>query len=169
MTKPDLTDLSVQDLLELHGELLEELKRRRVCRSSNNPVADYTEWLVASALSLKLSGNSQSGYDAVDTAGNRFQIKGRRLASPSDPPQLSVIRDLEKNKFDYLVAVIFDARFRVNYAAQVPHAVVQRRAVFNTHQRGHILHLKRIILEDEGVKDLTTSFRAHALRPSNLT
>jgi hypothetical protein len=49
MTEGDLKleVLSTRELLSLFARILEELRRRKVVRSSNNPVADYTEWLVA--------------------------------------------------------------------------------------------------------------------------
>lgn len=121
-----LEELTLAELLVLHADIGSELQRRGVCRTANNPVGDYTEWLVARRLGLRLDGNSQAGFDATDETGIRYQIKGRRLAKPKAPPQLSVIRNLANASFHYLIDVIFDARFQVAYAAQVPHAVVAR-------------------------------------------
>src|SRR5579871_5491250 len=104
-----LEDLTLGELLALHADIGSELERRGVCRTANNPVADYTEWLVARKLGLQLDGNSQAGFDATDEAGTRYQIKGRRLAKPKAPPQLSIIRNLSDASFHYLIGVIFDA------------------------------------------------------------
>lgn len=156
----ELSEMDVPALLDLHGQLIEELRHRGVCRTSNNPVADYTEWLVARTLKLSLDGNSQAGYDATDTHGRRYQIKGRRRTPHNSSVQLSVIRNLPQFRFDYLIGVVFDHRFGVDYAAQVPHAVVLERASHNTHQNGHILHLKRSLFDEPGVVDLTSVLRA---------
>ena len=83
---------TVSDLLRLYTEVLEELRRRGVTRSSNNPVADYTEHIVAAKLGLKLSNNSASGFDALDADGRRYQIKGRRLTPQNPSTELSAIR-----------------------------------------------------------------------------
>lgn len=73
------------ELLRAYTELMDELRSRGICRSSNNPVADYTEWLVAKKLSLELRGNSASGYDAVDETGRRYQVKGPYTPEPVNP------------------------------------------------------------------------------------
>ena len=154
-----LEALTLAEILALHADIGTELQRRGVCRTANNPVADYTEWLVARKLGLRLDGNSQAGFDATDEARIRYQIKGRRLAKSTAPPQLSVIRKLAATSFDYLIGVIFDARFQVSYAAQVPHSVVTRLSVYNAHQNGHVMHLKPSIFIESGVIDLTAKMR----------
>jgi hypothetical protein len=68
----DLHNLSVPRLLELFGQILEELRQRGVVRSSNNPICDYAEWLVARSMGLSLESNSQKGYDATDPNGIRY-------------------------------------------------------------------------------------------------
>lgn len=50
----DLTQLSVPDLLKLSSQISEELRRRLIVRSSNNPSGDYAEWLFAKAFSWTL-------------------------------------------------------------------------------------------------------------------
>ncbi|MGE0273690.1 MAG: hypothetical protein AB7H88_11740 [Vicinamibacterales bacterium] len=81
---------SLAEVLKLHCEVLEELRRRGITRSANNPVADYTEVLVAAALELDLEAPSSSGYDAIDKRGRKYQIKGRRIAAGHH--QLSSVR-----------------------------------------------------------------------------
>jgi hypothetical protein len=155
-----LEALSLAELLHLHASIGEELKRRGVCRTGNNPVADYTEWLVAEKMWLRLDGNSKAGYDATDDVKTRYQIKGRRLTNPKAPPQLSVIRNLPEGPFDYLIGVIYDSFFRITYAAQVPCDVVARLAVYNPHVNGHVMQLKRSIFTEPGVIDITAQLQA---------
>ena len=45
-----------------------------------------------------------TGYDAVDAAGCRYQIKARRLTPQNKSRQLGVVRKLEQTEFDYLIA-----------------------------------------------------------------
>jgi hypothetical protein len=56
--------MSPAGLLKLHGAVSAELRRRGICRSGNNPVADYAEGLVALRLGLRLAPNSTAGFDA---------------------------------------------------------------------------------------------------------
>ena len=50
----DAKNLEEKELLELYGKLMEELRRRKLVRSSNNPVSDYAEKIVCEKLGLSL-------------------------------------------------------------------------------------------------------------------
>lgn len=153
--KKNLPKLSEKDLLILHADINEELKSRKVVRTRNNPVGDYTEWVVANALDLELATNSSTGYDGIDKNGVRYQIKGRRITPDNKSRQLSAIRKLEDNDFDYLVVVIFDRNYKILEAVMMPHEVVGEYATYKKHVNAHILHLRGAILEDSRVTHIT--------------
>lgn len=150
----ELYRLSEVELLKLHASIIDELKARKVVRTKNNPVGDYTEWLVSNALSLQLSNNSASGYDGIDKKGIKYQIKGRRITPENNSRQLSAIRNLEGKNFDFLIAVIFDKDYKILNAVMIPHEVVEEYATYKKHVNGHILHLRAAILEDSRVRDI---------------
>jgi hypothetical protein len=150
----DLKELSVIELLRLHSSVIDELRRRRIVRTKNNPIGDYTEWIVSKGMGLNLAGNSSAGYDGIDVNGTRIQIKGRRITPNNKSRQLSVIRDLDKKKFDYLAGVIFDKNYEIIDAVLIPHSVVGNYADYREHVNGHILHLKGAILCDPVVKSI---------------
>ena len=154
MRKPDLTSLTPVNLLRTHTSIVEELKRRDIVRTSNNPIAGYTEWLVSSKLGLHLEGNSKSGYDATGRDGSRYEIKGRRITSKNSSTQLSVIRNLAKAQFDFLIGVLFDEHYSVVYAAKIPRGLVIKHSKFNRYQNGHIIFLRENILKLPGVIDI---------------
>ena len=81
MNAIDLSDQTPMQLLQMFAAVIDELKRRGLVRTINNPVADYTEWLVMSKLKLNLLGNSVSGCDATGCDGKKYQIKGRRVSA----------------------------------------------------------------------------------------
>lgn len=118
----------------------------------NNPTGDYAEWLVASALGLKLANNSAAGYDAETATGVRVQIKARRVSPHNSSRQLGVIRNLEKQGFDELVAVIFSESYDVVEAVSVPHAVIAEYSTYRQHVNGHVLHLRGALLSDNRVR-----------------
>ncbi|HOP79619.1 MAG TPA: hypothetical protein PLZ21_03540 [Armatimonadota bacterium] len=142
---------SVNQLLKLYADVLVELKKRNVVRSSNNPVSDFCEWLVADSLGLTLQPNSTSGFDALDSEGKRYQIKARRQTATNTSRQLGVIRNLEVQKFDYLIAILFNMDFSILEAYQIPHGVIGKHARYSEHQIGHILVLRGAILSADGV------------------
>lgn len=156
----DLQHHTVSQLLTLHSAVLTELRRRRVCRSANNPTGDFAEWLVAERLGLTLETNSAKGFDAVDAAGTRYQIKARRREIGSRPTRLSPIRGLEALSFDVLIAVMFEPDWTVKFAARIPHAVVGEVATFKDYVNGHVMHLRTGLLTRPGVQDITEALRA---------
>lgn len=125
-------------------------------RSSNNPTGDYTEWLVAERLGLRLKKNSEKGYDATAADGIKYQIKGCKLSASNARAQLSVIRDLGKQEFDFLIAVVFEVDRRVKCAAKIPHAAILGEAKHRKHMNGHVLYVRPSLLEIPGVENVTS-------------
>lgn len=154
----NIQSLNTKDLLALYSNILEELLSRKVVRTANNPVADYAEYLVADKMNLTLANNSNSGYDALDKDGGRYQIKSRRFNNHRQPRQLGVIRDIEKNNFDFLIAVLFDFNFNALEVYKIPKDVITEYARFSIHQRGHILTLNGKILSDKRIITLNNLF-----------
>lgn len=157
-----LKDQPADLLLRLFAETLEELRRRKIVRSSNNPVADYAERIAAHALRLQLIGKSGAGHDGEDASGGRYQIKGRRVTPHNDSRQLSFMRNLDARPFDYLVGIIFDAEFRIHRACVVPFDVVQKRAAFSKHVNAHRLLLRDEVWSVPGVRDVTAEMISSA-------
>lgn len=161
---PDLSAVSTPGLFRFYSSILIELHRRKVVRSTNNPVADYAECLTAHAFNLELAGKSETGYDARDRGGLRYQVKARRLTSHNKSRQLGFIRHLGPGEepFDYLVGILFDVNFAVTRAVLIPLAVVRERVAW-----AEPVKAWRLILSDStwalpGVQDITASIRKAA-------
>jgi len=148
----NLKTMEIKELLILQASITDELKDRKVVRTKNNPLGDYTEWLVGTALGLELQTNSKAGYDGITENGIRVQIKGRRITPENKSRQLSAIRKYEEKDFDDLAAVIFDENFEIIDAVLIPHEVVGEYASYREHVNAHILILKGPILCDPRVK-----------------
>jgi hypothetical protein len=117
-------------LLALWADISEELRRRGITRSANNPVADYAERLVAEATRGTIQPPSTTGFDVKTPSGKRIQVKARRKSPYSTPRHFSAIRDIDKHGFDVLVGVVFRSNFTVEQAWQLLWAAVRRHAVF---------------------------------------
>ena len=155
-----LSKLSVSDLLRLQASAIEELRARAVVRTGNNPVGDYTEWLVAKALGLTLEANSSAGYDATAPDGRRIQIKGRRVTPTSKSRQLGAIRNLGKRDFDELVAVIHDVDFGIVEAVMIPHALISEFGTYRPHVNAHTLSVGGALLADPRVRNIREELQA---------
>ena len=150
----EYSTLTESELLLMHANVIDELHRRGVVRTGNNPLGDYTEWLVCDRLCLKIEPNSRASFDGVDCNGIRYQIKGRRSKLPTGNVQLSVIRNLESKGFDYLIAVVFNSDYTIRFAAKIPHSVVSEVAKYRTHVNGHVPVIRETVFEREGVVDI---------------
>lgn len=150
-----ITALSTVELLQSYAAIINELRARGVMRTKNNPVADYSEWLVSNALGLELERNSRAGYDAVGPDNTRYEIKGRRITPDNRSTQLSAIRNLEAKSFDFLIGIIFEADFSIKFAAKVPQTVVGEIARYSKHTNSHIMILREAIFDDERVENIT--------------
>lgn len=137
--KGNLTKLSPVRLLRNHFKTIEELRKRGIIRTRNNPVSGYAEWLVHKKMGFSLTGNSTRGVDAIDKNGRKYEIKARHLVSSSSSRQLGVIRDLKKRQFDVLIAVMFDRDFNVENAYVIPHGIIEKYARYSRHQNGTFL------------------------------
>jgi len=153
----DMEALSASSLLRMHVSALDELRRRGVVRTANNPTGDLAEYLFCRAFSWERADNSQKGFDATD-GDKRFQIKGRRMDSWNTSRQLSAIRSPEA--FDALAAVLFDKDYGVQRAAVIPSVVVRERLRFSVHTNSHIFMLSDGVWENERVDDVTTELRS---------
>lgn len=147
-----LNELTVKELLQFQASATNELRKRGVVRTQNNPLGDYTEWLVSKTLDLTLQTNSKAGYDGISKDGLRFQIKGRRITAMNGSRQLGAIRNYSSNDFDVLAAMLFDENFNVIEALLIPHEVVGDYASFRQHVNAHILMLQGPILSDPRVQ-----------------
>ena len=158
-----IEEMGVKDLLQLQASITNELKARRVVRTQNNPLGDYTEWLVAQALDLELETNSKAGYDAVSRSGIRIQVKkGRRVTPKNNSRQLSAIRKYMEKDFDELAAVIYDENFEIIDALLIPHEVVGEYSSYREHINAHVLILKGPILTDPRVKSIKEALLIYA-------
>ena len=156
----DLRNLTEKELLQHQAEILNELTQRGVIRTQNNPLGDYTEWLVANALGLELQPNARAGYDGLREDGARFQIKGRRITPANRSRQLSTIRNFEEGNFEYLAAVVYNEHFDVIEALLIPHEVVGEYAQYREYVNGHILHVRGAILVDQRVEHFENMLRS---------
>lgn len=142
-------------LLRQYDQVMRELRALGVTRSANNPVADFAEYLFCQAFGWEITPKSTKGHDAKDTAGNRFEIKARRLTQENGSRQLSAIRDLQGKHFDFLAGVLFNQDFTIFRAALVPWNVTVRRSSHVETTNSAKFILKDDVWETNGVKDVT--------------
>ena len=165
----DISNLSTQQLFELHSEIEDKLRKDEIICTANKPTGELAEFLFLKAYpKWKKAANSQAGFDAIGPAPNklRYQIKGRRLLKPNGSRQLSAIRNLEKGHFDFLAGLFFNRDYSIHRAALIPHRVLlslfkeRKHIAFQIHTNSHVFLLVENIWERPGVKDVTDKLRS---------
>ena len=149
----ELRTMSETELLQTHSGVITELRRRDVVKTENNPIGDYTEWLVCNRLMLQGQGSSKEAFDAIDAQGIRYQIKGRR--SSANSVQFSTIRNLQQHGFDFVIAIIFDEDYSVRLAVKIAYNAVPKLARYQAHVNGHNLILTSKAVEEDGIEDIS--------------
>src|SRR5271165_5795692 len=154
----------VYELLELHGAILEELRLRRIVRSSNGIIGDYAEYLFARAFGWELVGNSQIGYgyDARDADGHSYQIKSRRITPHNESRQLSPLRGLPEKGFDFLAGVLFNVDCSIYRGVILPHSVIEPRCRFSKHTDGWLFRLEDDVWQMPEARDVTLELKSAA-------
>ena len=155
----NLAALHSHELLRLYGDLLKELTRRGIVRSTNNPVAGVAEYLVVNALNLKRVPQSTKGYNATDHKNQKYEIKSRRLTQNNPSRMLGAMRECELGHFDFLAGVLFNEDFSLYKACLIPHKVVLAESRFREHVNAHILELDDELWHRPGVTDITADLR----------
>ena len=142
----------IKKLLQTHGNVIEKLVRLGVVKTRNNPIGDYTEWLVRRRMGLTEAPSNQKGFDATDDNGKRYQIKGRREEGPS--VQFSPVRDLKSRYFDFLITVAFNNDYSIRFAVMIPHEIVEEFAEYRQYVNGHLPILRDENAKHPGVTDI---------------
>lgn len=155
----NLSAMSEVELLRTHGAVIDELMRRKVVRTRNNPIGDYTEWLVCNSLQLEIQNSSKASFDGIDSSGTRYQIKGRR--SKSKNVQFSAIRNFHQNGFDFLIAVAFNEEYSIRFALKLTHSAVERYSKYRPHVNAHILMLDEAAINSEGIENIAWLLNGH--------
>jgi len=156
---PLVRDGTVSEVLALYAAALDELRERGIVRSANGPGGDYAELLCVRAFGWSRTANSVASYDAIDRANRKYQVKSRRIVTPKTSRQLSALRNLSQESFDFLAGVLFNGDFSVMRAAIIPHRIVAERSRFSAHTNSSIFFLDDTVWKIPDVRDITAELR----------
>lgn len=154
-SSPSFNRFTDQDLLQQYVNIMDELKSRGITRTDNIPTGDYGEKLACKAFGLKPTERSFKGYDAIGEDGTRYQIKARRADGQIGSKPLGIIRDLEDDQFDYLLAIIFSHEYLVRAAYLIPRKIVRKYSKRIERLNGWRIYLREPVLSERGVRDIT--------------
>jgi hypothetical protein len=155
----ELKSLSANELLSLSSQITQELRRRGILRTNNKPLGDYVEWLVSTKLNLTLAGSSNPEIDAVDSVGQRYQIKSRTIKNARRAKPLVQIRNLTEGSFDYLIMAYLNPLYDVEQCLLIPNETVLRYAKYSKHTNAFIFRATINLLSEPSIEDITDKLR----------
>jgi hypothetical protein len=154
MAVPNLKRLSVRELLAVWASSLRELKDRGVVRTSNNPIGDIAEELVALHYGGERGSFSQKTWD-VRVGDELLQVKALRRTGARGRRNLSPIRS--DDGYSAVVVVIFTEDLRVDTALRVPRKVVNELFPRRAHVNGRVILVGPRLLVHPGVQMIKLS------------
>lgn len=145
----------VRELLRQSNAAMEGLLEMGAVKNRNLPIEGIAQMIACACLDL--TPDNQTGYDAVDPAGRRYEIKGIR----TDENNAKTSHVSDPSCFHYLVLVVVDTDYRVRHIwkfAKDP--LVKNSHVFKWKDEGrsHVA-LNRDTSKVEGAQDILDKFR----------
>ena len=154
----ELTNMSPKELLILHGQILDELKKRGIAKTRNQPISEYSKWLVRNKLQLKDVQNPNEKYDGIDKDGYKYLVRSRQIID-NRPVRFSVIRNIEDRNFDFLVVVTFDKNCEITESYIIPIDFLLEEVEYNEHQNGYLLKLPQLNLNHNRIRIIKNILR----------
>jgi len=158
MTTGQLELVPLPELFARYGEILRELRRRRVVRTNDAPAGGWAEYLVCKYLAGTPAPNSEKSWDVLAPPHGRVQVKARVVFDPSNRSQRQ-LSSLRSFSFDVLAVVLFDDLLTVWRAVLLPVLEVQERARRDPHVNGHRLMATDALLNMGAATDVTEDLR----------
>jgi len=103
---------------------------------------DFVECYARDRFNLKLE--NKKGYDGVDKDGKRYQVKYTILSGISKQGRKKFshsLDNIQRDKFDYLIAVILDMNYSIIQVFKIPHDVVCKEGYL----RGNSFRIEKVI------------------------
>ena len=142
---------TAQHFISIHLQSREGLEQLGILRTKRLLQADYSEWLVAQWLDLQLLENPVAkGFDAKDSQGRKYQIKGRVIQTLGDNTSFD-FKTL-RTKFDFLVGVLLSPSIRLLGLIRVDYETVKELA--NRNRGRYSFRLNQQALNDPRVERL---------------
>ena len=156
--KPNLHDATVGDLLLLHHQVLEELRRRQVMLQTTNPTRELAVHLCCAALGWQRVKYTRRGYSAIGPDETYYEIRARhRNRHVRKFRRAFKDLNLATKTFDMLAGVIFTEDYQVDQAALIPWQVAKEQASLGA--AGYRLNLGRAVWGSPGVVNITEPLR----------
>jgi hypothetical protein len=155
----DLDKISNEELLKMYGDIIKELKERKIIRSKNI-VGDLGEYFAKSYYNstkglptLLLTDKSTANIDAVSNKGERYSIK--TVTSKTTGSFWGVSKEKNKKIFEYLIIVCLTDEYELDRIIEIDWDNFYKHIVFNKRMNNacHITITKSLIDDSKIIFD----------------
>ena len=131
-------------ILKRYFSCWEELKKARIIRT-NNLTADMGEYFACKKLKLKRAAIGNTGYDARDEKGSKYEVKTRKTRSADWVIDIFPLYNDEPYQFDYLVLVNLDYHYWLERIVVIPLRLVKK------YRRNSKIYFSEKLSDERGV------------------
>lgn len=149
----NLNNHSALELMQMYQYSITELERRTIIKRKDNLVSDYTIWLAANRMGMKLTYTK--GYDAQASNGRKVKIISFRNSINNQSSLIGVISDHELKFFDELLIVIYTFDFNVNLALIIPKKIILETNLFSRKLSGYALRINNSLTKNPNILDVS--------------
>lgn len=146
-----LNHLTADELLQMNQYTLDELERRSILKVGDNPISEYTLWLVKNKMNAKSVSSEFAGYNVRTPDRKKIHILAKRNKLKNHSAILGVISERELRKVDDVLAVIYNEDMSIHTALIIPVHVIEKIGVYNKFQKGYTLRINAGIISDANV------------------
>lgn len=111
-------DDKIKKLLLNYRDILNQLRNLGGIRTGK-VVGDYGEYIASKKLNLELQKSTNKGYDAIDSAGKKYEIKSRK-ATHYNKPGVFRVKEEQLQSSDFLIYVEFDDVWNLFRLLKIP-------------------------------------------------
>jgi len=152
----EIKGLSNKKLIETYGNIIHELKERKIIRSKNL-VGDLGEYLAINhycntpgLVKLQFAPPSTKNIDAISINGERYSIKSTSSGTTSvfyglNSPESSQI---DSQKFEYVLLVMFDDSYRLKRINEITWEKFLKHKRWHSRMKAWNLSVTNSLLED---------------------
>ncbi|MBU9828449.1 hypothetical protein J1779_00665 [Rahnella sp. FC061912-K] len=158
----NLQDLTAFELLQINQLSLDELERRNILKIRNNPLHDYTNWLVNNKMNMKPISSNSEGYDLKTSDGRKVMIIAKRNLLNNNSTMLGVISEKLLKNIDETIAVIYHKDLSIQSAVIIPSGVIYKLGVYNHLQKAYAIRVDTKLVCDPNVVDVKLLLCEHS-------
>lgn len=151
----NLNDLTNLELLQISQYALDELELRSVLKKRNNPIDEYTLWLVENKLKMRSIPLDQEGYYARSLDGRNINIIAKTHQLKNSSSIVGFISERDLKLIDDVMLIIYNSKYYVTLALIIPRDSIIELGIYNKLKKGYTLRASHELINSSKTTNIT--------------